>query len=496
MDFIGIDVGTSGCKASVISETGGVLKSARREYKLSGGQSGFAALSLTAVWSSVKAVLKELAPAAAGVRAAMVSSLGETLALVDKNGQLLLDDGITYMDRRNTEVWNLLKHRIPREELYLTTGKTEPQIAAVNQYTYWKETRPEIFEKTDRLFFVDSYIAYLLCGEAMIDYSAASNTMCFDINSYEWSGSIAKRYEMDLRLFPQIGRAGTRLGPVRKKWREELGLPADMEILAGCHDQISAAVGGGAVRPGDAVLGEGSTEALNLLTDRKGAERIRQARLPMEPFVKKGRYVSLLSRLMHGNCLKWFIRNFAVALSDKCEKEGGSVYDDLNRNCAGISGGIVFLPYLSSTCFADIGQPMGSFIGMDAGSTVYHLYRGMLEGLCCESAEMFQLLEDYGIPADGVTAVGGVSRSDVYMQMKADITRKEIEVLKHGEAGVRGLAMLCAVEFGCYSSLEEACLQFREILCRYVPGQDSSGILERHRRLSEAVKSAYSGLHY
>ncbi|MCI8506411.1 MAG: hypothetical protein HFI67_09520 [Lachnospiraceae bacterium] len=493
MDFIGIDVGTSGCKASVISQTGQIRKSARQDYPVLGNAPGEAVLSLTAVWNSVKAALKELAPEASGAKAAAVSSLGETLALVGKDGKLLLDTAITYMDERNVKMWDRLKRLVPEKEVYEITGKTGPQIAAVNQYTWWKEQEPTLSEQADRILFVDSFIAYMLSGEAAVDYSAASNTLFFDINTLEWSGELADAFGVDLTKFPNVVRAGTRLGPIRRKLAEELGLPFGLEILSGCHDQISAAIGGGALESGDAVLGEGSTEALNLLVDKAQIGRLKKGRLPIEPFAGKGVYISMFSQYMHGNCLKWFVENFTGDLKETCDREGRSVYEALNTACTSVlPSDLIFLPYLSGTCFSDIGKPMGSFIGMDTGTTVSHLYRAMLEGLSCETAGMFDQIKQYQIPCKKITAVGGASCSSVYMQIKADVCGREIETLKQSEAGVRGLAMLCAVEAGCYSDLREAGAQFLERDRLYVPQREASGIRRRYEAVRDAVKQFYA----
>lgn len=134
MDFIGIDIGTSRCKASVISEFGTILATASREYALLNAKPGWAALDLNCVWSSVKETLKEIAPHAANVKFATASSLGETMVLLDKEDQICISEGITYIDVRNAEVWNQMANRVDPGKLYEITGKGMPQIAMVNQY--------------------------------------------------------------------------------------------------------------------------------------------------------------------------------------------------------------------------------------------------------------------------------------------------------------------------------------------------------------------------
>lgn len=492
MDFIGVDVGTSGCKASVISENGLVKRMAQRDYKIIKNELGWAVLSISGIWKSVKEILKEISPFCKNAKAIAVSSLGETMAFLDEKDRLLWDEGITYIDSRNVEVWNKLKNRIPPDKVYEITGKTKPHIASVNQYNYWKENRPKEFDNVRKIFFIDSYIAYMLSGNESFDYSSASNTLFFDINTFQWSLELADSYEIDLSLFPQAVRTGSRNGKIRKNISMELGLSDDIEILVGCHDQISATVGGGAVKPGDALLGEGSTEALNVLLDSKQILKIKKAWLPIEPSVEQGTYFLLLSRFMHGNCIKWFVNNFAVGLKDTFEGQYSEIYDLLNENCPSHSNGVVFLPYLSNTYFSGYREAMGSFIGMDIGTDTYRLYRAVLEGLSCETLSMFSVLEECGIHISEVAASGGATKSSIYMQIKSDITKKKIYTLENSEAGILGLAMISAVEFGCFKNLEEAGKVFSKKKKSFQPEKNMQNVIKNYELLSSSIREAYS----
>ena len=492
MDFIGIDVGTSGCKASVVTEGGTVKKSASRGYMIHREQSGWAYLDMRQIWNCVQEVLTEIAPEASEVKAAAVSSLGETLVFLDEEDRLLWDDGITYIDSRNAIEWEHLKEKVAPDVLFDLTGKDQPQIASVNQFHYWRKAQGERFSKIRRILFPDSFIAYMLCGEAAFDYSTASNSLLFDINTYQWSSFLAESYDIDLGYFPRVTGAGSELGKIRKSVCEKTGLPEGITILAGCHDQISATVGSGAILPGEAGLGEGSTESLNLLIDSKAVQELKRSNLPIEPYIEKGTYFCLVSRLMHGNCIKWFTNTFKDSILAAADS-GVSVYDVLGRYCPEKSTGIVFLPYLSGTYFIDSRRPMGSFIGMDTSTDVFALYRAMLEGLSCESAALFEEAESCGAKIRKITATGGASKSDIYMQIKADITGRAIRTTRAEEAGITGLAMLCATRMGCYGSLEEAGKVFVKTAKIFEPQCDSTEILRHYRKVSSAVREAYAG---
>ena len=459
MDFIAIDIGTSGCKASIVSECGIPLASAARRYDLLRSETGWASLDLRLLWEDVQSLLRELAPHARDVRALAVSSLGETVALLDKTGALLAGEGITYLDRRNLEMWNQLHDKVDPQVLYRTTGKIMPQIATVNHCLWWQQQHPEIWENVSRLLSTDSYIAHQLCGEDGLDYSSASNSLLYDINRHAWSAELGAAFQCDPALYPSVGRLGTPLAPIRRELCDQLGLPYPIQVLTGCHDQIVATLGAGATVSSEATLGEGSTEALNLVQDRAFLPRLLDAGLPIEPFSSKDRYLVMYSRFSHGTCLKWFVRTFA----EEWVKKGGSAlaYQRLNDNCPDSAGDVVFLPYMTQTCYyADVNQLAGTFLGLSSDTSREQMYRAVLEGLSFETSRMVNNLRAKGVDVRALTATGGATASKPYMQIKANVMNMPLRVLNNAEAGILGLAMVCAVEMGCYRDLEEAAAAF------------------------------------
>ncbi|MFT3984116.1 MAG: FGGY family carbohydrate kinase, partial [Lachnospiraceae bacterium] len=99
MSYIGLDIGTSGCKASIITEKGEVIAAAARAYPLLFPKRGYVELNPLEIYEKVKQVLKELAPKAEGIKALALSSFGEAFVLVDENGKPL-NHFITYADSR------------------------------------------------------------------------------------------------------------------------------------------------------------------------------------------------------------------------------------------------------------------------------------------------------------------------------------------------------------------------------------------------------------
>ena len=161
--YIGLDVGTSGCKASVIDENGKTLVSARREYRFEYPGKGMVELNPDTVWRCVKETLTEIG--ASGVKAKMiaVSSIGEAMVMLDDQDRVLRG-GITYLDERGPETVDMIRQRIDEDRLQHITGLPLRVFFSLNRYLWLCEHEPEIVKKTSRYFLFGDYITYMLTG--------------------------------------------------------------------------------------------------------------------------------------------------------------------------------------------------------------------------------------------------------------------------------------------------------------------------------------------
>jgi len=120
MSLLGIDLGTTGCKAGVFSLDGACLAQAYREYDMQHPQPGWSELDSCEVWQKVQEVIAEVAAAAANsdpVTALSISSFGEAMVPVTREREIL-DDSILCVDDRGQEHIEGLLGRFTREQFY------------------------------------------------------------------------------------------------------------------------------------------------------------------------------------------------------------------------------------------------------------------------------------------------------------------------------------------------------------------------------------------
>ena len=493
MSYIGLDVGTSGCKAAVIS-TDGVLKySADAQYAFSSPQPGYVELDPQIVWTSVINVLKEISPFAADANTIAVSSIGESMVILDKEDRILYN-GIVYLDQRCTDTLALIESQISPQELHHITGVSANQMFTLNKFLWFRKHAPEVLEKADKFFLFGDYITYMLCGARAIDPGSASRTMFFDARSLRWSQTIGNLFELPLDKFSDITAPGTKLGPLRTSLAEELRLPKSLTVITGIHDQCAATLGSGSLSPGELMMGQGSTESINCVIHKDQiSESLVDHQICFEPYVDADHYIIITGNLTHGSSINWFTRSFYTPGAQE-PLDYTALYDSLPQS----SGTIFFLPYLSKVNLMDAKNlALGGFLGIDVTATRPQMFRALLEGLCYETRVSLDIFKSVDVDIKRITASGGVSKSSVYMQMKSDIINFPIHILKNPQAGIMGLGMIGAVSVGDYCSYEDASKVFaesKEVV--YSPEKNYHSKYEDYLLVSRHVKDLYRRLEH
>lgn len=495
--YIGLDVGTSGCKAAAVGVDGSIYASARREYGFECPVAGAVELNPDTVWKAVCETLSELGGMCSDMELRMlaVSSIGEAIVMLGKDDEILRN-GITYLDQRGADTVPYISEKMGERYLHKLTGVPNNPMYTLNRYLWLKKHQPRITEKTEKCLMFGDYISYRLTGRRLIDPSSASRTMLFDAEHLVWSSEIGEVFGIPMETFSEIGETGTIIGEILPEIAAKTGLSDRLKVVLGCHDQCSALLGAGAVKPGDVMAGEGSTESINLIIGKEHFnDQFYERQLCFEPYIQKGQYLVPVGQLAHGTSIRWFVKEFWSELGTIAAQAGISIYDMAERECAGDSGELYFLPYLSRVNSMDAGnQALGAFLGVELGSDRKQMYRALLEGLCFESKISFELLKKADLPVGRIVASGGCSKSPLFMQMKADVLKATIEILKNPDAGIIGLAMICAVADGAYENYAEAAKVFVKKGETYMPQRDYENRYRKYCHISQTVKQLYKEL--
>ena len=494
MRYIGLDVGTSGCKATVADKDGNIFSSAYREYAPTSPQPGYMEIDARIVMDAVMQVLREVA--SPEITALSIASFGEAVVMLDSQDRVL-GPSIYYSDIRGSEEVADILAAMDQKRCRQITGMPANPMFSANKLLWIKKHQPDLFAATKRTLLFGDYVAYMLTGERMIDYSLASRTMLLDIRNNCWSEEVADALGLPTATFSKPVRMGTPIGKLLRQVASETGLNENVLVVAGGHDQPLAALGSGATEIGNSVDGMGSSECITLVMGKDDiVDRMADYSFCAEPYVFEDTYITLAFNASAGTAIRWFRDCFGVELDKQAQASGESVYQLMDRECSPEPSEVLFLPYVagSGTPYLDL-EIGGSFIGLRMATTRSELYRSVLQGICYDMQMNVELLAECGISLNAITAAGGGTRSELLMQIKADVMNREIAVLETSEAGTLALALLCAKAMGEIDDLAAAARSAAKRSKVFVPdpkrAEIYASLMKRYRRIYPALRTIY-----
>lgn len=402
------------------------------EYGIISKSSGFYELDPDLVWESVQLVIRSSLKKYSGekVTALCVSSFGEAAVPIDRNGRVL-HTSLLYTDSRGTVQCMQLESLLGLQEIMDLTGLHAHPMYTICKILWIKENLPEIYRSTWKFMLFEDFILYRLGNTAAIDYSLASRTMAFNVTRKDWEQKVLGAAGVDRELFSTPVPSGTVIGTIRNDVADELGLPHELQLVTGGHDQVCAAIGGGIIKEGVAINGIGTVECITPAFNRPLLNKaMLEQNFACVPHAKNGMYVTYAFNFTGGSLLKWYRDAFASGEKAKTRKSGENVYAILDSGAAKEPTDILILPH-----FAGAGTPYmdtaakGAILGLDFDTTPGRLYRAMLEGVTYEMFYNVECLAGAGIHIDELRAVGGGAKSDLWLQIKADIMGRKVVTL-------------------------------------------------------------------
>lgn len=497
MKIAGLDIGTTGCKCTVFDEQGKILDKAYRDYPVRRLISGHET-DASAIMDGVYDVIGKMSEKYADIGGIGVTSFGETFVMTDREG-IPLHEAMLYTDPRGSEECTELIQLLQAERIGEITGLHPHQMYSISKMMWMKKNRPEVYAQAEHIFLMQDYVVYHLTGEAQIDYSLASRTMAFDIEKLSWSEEIFRAAGIDVSKMSKVVPTGTDAGCLTDIAAEKTGLAKETHIISVSHDQIAAAVGAGAFDSSVAVDGAGTVECVTPIFDTLPDARVMYDHyFAIVPYVIPGKYAAYAFSYTGGALLQWCTETLAKEEKTLADREGLTVNAYLERQyCEEHEeenpGNLLVLPHFAgaATPYMDTGSK-GAVLGLTTASTVADVYRGCMEGVVYEMLLNMQALRKAGCTFRKMHATGGGARSQVWMQMKADVLNLPITALKTNDAGTVGSAMLTGIAMGIFKDLEDAAVKMIEKTNKYEPRPEMhvkyEEVYKRYEKLYRAVR--------
>ena len=445
-----LDVGTTAVKACLFTQTLALAGYSSEEYGLltSGGT---VELDPQRYWlacaDTVRRAMRQAGATPDAVAAMAVTTQGETLIPVDRNGQALCD-AVVWLDARASDQAQALSRALDPEKIYTTTGLPElTGQTPVCKLMWFRQRRPDIFEKTHKFLLLEDYLIYRLTGRFVTEMSLMTSTGYLDIRKGAlWDEMLVEAGVRPCQI-PQLLPSGVTVGPLTEKAAHALALCPGIPVVTGAMDQAASAIGAGNTQKG--AVTETTGTALVVAATVTTPDFTAPQRLTVYRHAIEGRYLLLPFCPTAGIVLKWLKDTFFSAEASCAGQNAYVLLDEMARTAPAGCGGLTALVNFAGALTPELlPGAKGVFygIGLDTGRS--HFVRAVLEGVAYLLKDQVLLLERMGIPCQRVYALGGGARSDIWCQIKADVLGRPVCTTQLAETTSLGAAMLAGGAVG------------------------------------------------
>ena len=481
-----LDLGTGRVRAVAIDLQGRILAEAAEPTPTHFPQAGWAEYHPKELWQTVAEVLSRLTNAARAhgvIKGFATGSMGEAGVLIDKRGHEL-GPIIAWYCARTVADGETLREKLGDDVIFRTSGVTASHSFGLAKILWWQRHHPEILGRARYWLSMADWVAFRLTGEARTDYTLASRTNALDLEKGAWAHDLIGKLGIDPALFPTLVGNGAMVGRVHKTGAAETGLPEGLPVSGGGHDHVISTVAADTNAPGILLDSMGTAEGLILANDRPiFHDRLRLGG-NQQSLLHLGspRYALMCGLTTSGGAIEWFR-----------QQTGGASYDSLIAEAAKLppgSNGLCFLPQLRG---GDQPYPnphaRGAFIGITGDSGAGALFRSVLEGLCLYTRlELDHLAAVPGVnPITRIRVIGGGTRNELMMKIKASAYGRPLEVTPLSEATCLSAALLGGLGAGVFASVEEAQAQLADGLGHVRVVEPEPSWVERYNELYHTV---------
>ena len=449
---LGLDIGTTGCKAVVFDSKWDIKTISYREYDLiTAGKNRFD-LDQELIWCKIQETITEANNSLENnqIEAMAISALGDVIIPLGKNGSSVRPSILDF-DPRGTEEMIQFSNAFGREKIFKLTGMPPLYINSLAKILWIKKNEPQNYSMIKRWATYEDFVLEKLGMDPVLSYSLAARTMCFDIRKSQWSDEILNAIGINKKYFPDAIPSGVIISKLEEKIARRLGFKNNITICSGGHDMVCAAIGAGLdpSEPEIAVDIIGTIEGIVPVLEKiNTGSTMLENQYPCYPGFNS--YVSFSVNLTAGCILKWFRDEFSKDITQKARKENRDVYDFmLSSLCENKPGDILFIPNFAGSSNPDFNtEAKGLFYGLSLDSKRNDLIQGLVEGLCLEVRAHIEGFEKAGIKIEALRVVGGGSKSSGWLQLKSNITGKKITSSDISEASAFGAALLAGTAVG------------------------------------------------
>lgn len=484
MLYIGVDLGTSAVKLLMMDSEGKIQKIVSKEYPLYFPHPGWSEQKPEDWFEKSMEGIRELTAECDKSQVAGISFGGQMHGLValDKDDHVIRP-AILWNDGRTGEETDYLNQVIGKDKLSLYTaniafaGFTAPKIL------WMKKHELENFAKISKIMLPKDYLAYKLSGSFCSDVSDDSGTLLLDVKNRCWSKEMIEICGIKEEQLPKLYESYEVVGTLKPEIAQELGLSADVKVIAGAGDNAAAAVGTGTVGDGMCNISLGTSGTIFISSKNFGVDEHNA----LHSFAHAdGNYHLMGCMLSAASCNKWWNEEILKTTDFAAEQAG---IQKLGENQ------VFYLPYLMGERSPhNDPDARATFIGMTMDTTREDMTQAVLEGVSFGLRDSLEVARSLGLKIERTKICGGGARSPLWKKMIANIMNMKVDVIESEEGPALGGAMLAAVGCGEYPDVETIAAKMVKVVDTVEPDPELVAKYEERYQKFRKIYPAVEGL--
>ncbi len=446
--ILGIDLGTSSCKASLVAPSGRVIASATAHYPTHSPKPGYAEQNpddwLIAAHEAASAILQKVPRK--NIAGIVLTSAAHIAVLLDKNNHPIRR-AILWSDQRSAP--QALALNQSHGKLILTQSLQAASTSWTLPHLLWlQQHEPKTLARTRSILLSKDYLLFKLTNQKLTDPGTAVSSQLYDTRKNTWSPQLCAIVGIDISMLPAVLPATAHGGSLTREGAQFLGLSQGLPVILGTLDSATELLAAGIGHPGQGMVRMASAGGLQRIVQKPtpSATRITYPH-PITPhwYTQSGTAACATS-------VAWGMATLAPGPVD---------YASWDKQAAAIppgSEGLFFHPYLAGER-APLWNPSlrGSFLGLTSRHTQAHMARAIYEGTAFSirhamppAATNDRWLRPPSAAApespdssntQPLAAVGGGAKSTLWLKILASVLNHPLRVVTDADSSV-GAALI------------------------------------------------------
>ncbi|MBR5143875.1 MAG: glycerol kinase GlpK [Clostridia bacterium] len=484
--IMALDQGTTSSRAIIFDKDGSIVSLVQREFPQIFPREGWVEHDPMAIWSTQIAACTEALMKIGGswdeICGIGITNQRETVVVWDRKTGVPVYNAIVWQCRRTAEYTDRLKAEGYGNTIREKTGLLLDPYFSASKVAWILDNVDGARERAEKgeLCFgtIDSWLIWNLTDGNVhaTDYSNASRTMLFNINTLEWDEELLGIFNIPCSLLPEVKPSSYIFG-----YTDTSILGAKIPIGGVAGDQQAALFGQCCFNPGELknTYGTGAFLLMNIgekpkITDSGLVTTIAWGLDGKVSYALEG------SVFVCGAAIQWLRDGMRIIESASDSEYYAKKVPD--------SGGVLVVP-----AFQGLGAPYwdpyarGIIVGITRATTKYHIIRATIESMAYQTADVIKLMEDStGIKIEGLAVDGGASANELLLSFQSDILGTSVHRPECIETTALGAAYLCGLATGVYKSTDEIKVN-RKIAKTFEPTMDAEWRKEKMDIWSKAV---------